>query len=120
MNAQSSSSTYRKKIRPIRRLAHKALRELQQAVLKVEQLAAAGIGEDLPARDGHDFTLAFTDFVPVDVGDAEVVACDGTPHQALFFHLQCYGLGVAEFGEDAEGWVEGLECHFVARGGTLG
>ena len=100
--------TYSEQISPIRRLTNKALGELQKSVFEMEQLAAGGIGEDFAARDGHDFALALADFVPVDVRDAEVVARERTAHQTLFFHFQGYGVGLAEFGEDAERWVEGL------------
>ena len=81
------AGTYREEISPIRSLTNEALREPQQLIFKVEQLAAAGIGEDLAARDGHDFAFTFADFATADVGDAEVVAGDGAAEEALFFHF---------------------------------
>lgn len=105
---QESIWPYRKEIRPIWRLADETLVQRQQFVLEVEQLLAHRVGEDLPTGDGHDFALAFADFAPADIGDAEVVAREGAAHDAFLLHLQRNRLGLAELWEDADGRVEWL------------
>lgn len=77
----------------------------------MEQLPTAGIGEDLTAGNGHDFALALAYIAPVGVGDAEVVASDGARHHAFLFHLEGYGVRLAELCEHTEGWVERLKSH---------
>lgn len=77
----------------------------------MEQLSAASVGENLATRDGHDFALAFANIAPVGVGDAEVVTGEGARHLAFLFHLEGYGLRLAELWEHAERWIEWLQCH---------
>ena len=104
-------TTYGEQIGAIGGLADEAFVDGDQFVLEMEQLPSGGVGEDLAARDRHDLAFAFADFAPVDVGDAEIIAGQRSAHQALFFHLQGHGLGLAEFGKDAEGRLEWLESH---------
>ena len=72
--------TYGEKIGAIGRLADETLVDGEQFVLEVEQLPPGGVGEDFAARDGHHLAFAFAYFAPADIGDAEVVASERSPH----------------------------------------
>ena len=104
-------NSYCEKICPVRGFANEAFIERQQFVFEMEQLPTVAVGEDLAAGDGQNLALAFADFAPADIGNTEIVACDGAGHESFFFHLEGYGLRLAEFGEDPKWRLEGLQGH---------
>ena len=108
--------TYRKKIRPVRRLPDETLVDRNQLVLEVEELLAVGVGENFAARDRHHFAFAFADFSAAGVGDAEVVPGEGAVEHAFFFHFERHWVGHAVLGQHANGRLEWLEGHFGGVG----